>query len=220
MTGLSRSTDGLDPRRKRILFRAWHRGTREMDLLMGQYAEKAIDAMSDAELDIFEALIEVPDRDLFAGSPQGWRSPQITIRRSSRRSVRFTRTTSRLSFDAAFSALPTASLAHALEKHESLRIGGVADGALALVLAEIARLKQASGADQPALALFVARDGLRQAEVQGALAALFPEIEVISLPAWDCQPYDRASPNAGVLARRMEALARLVRTRGVSGRAS
>ncbi len=95
-----------------------------------------------------------------------------------------------------FPPLPTASLAHALEKHESLRIGGVADGALALVLAEIARLKQASGADQPALALFVARDGLRQAEVQGALAALFPEIEVISLPAWDCQPYDRASPNA------------------------
>ena len=66
MTGLARSTDGLDPRRKRILFRAWHRGTREMDLLMGQYAEKAIDAMSNAELDLFEALIEVPDRDLFA----------------------------------------------------------------------------------------------------------------------------------------------------------
>jgi antitoxin CptB len=66
VTGLSRSTDGLDPRRKRILFRAWHRGTREMDLLMGQYAERAIDAMSNAELDLFEALIEVPDRDLFA----------------------------------------------------------------------------------------------------------------------------------------------------------
>jgi antitoxin CptB len=66
VTGLARSTDGLDPRRKRILFRAWHRGTREMDLLMGQYAEKAIDAMSNAELDLFEALIEVPDRDLFA----------------------------------------------------------------------------------------------------------------------------------------------------------
>lgn len=66
MTGLARSTDGLDPRRKRILFRAWHRGTREMDLLMGQYAERAIDAMSNAELDLFEALIEVPDRDLFA----------------------------------------------------------------------------------------------------------------------------------------------------------
>ncbi|CAN1562782.1 COG2938 Uncharacterized conserved protein [Rhabdaerophilaceae bacterium] len=66
MTGLSRTTDGLDARRKRILFRAWHRGTREMDLLMGRYAETAIDAMSDDELTVFEALIEVPDRDLFA----------------------------------------------------------------------------------------------------------------------------------------------------------
>lgn len=66
MTGLSRSTAGLDPRRKRILFRAWHRGTREMDLLMGRFAESALDAMSEAELDQFEALIEVPDLDLFA----------------------------------------------------------------------------------------------------------------------------------------------------------
>jgi antitoxin CptB len=66
VTGLSRSTDGLDPRRKRVLFRAWHRGTREMDLLMGRYAEAAVDAMTDNELTVFEALIEVPDRDLFA----------------------------------------------------------------------------------------------------------------------------------------------------------
>jgi antitoxin CptB len=66
MTGLSRTSADLDPRRKRILFRAWHRGTREMDLLMGRYAEAAIDAMSDDDLTLFEALIEVPDRDLFA----------------------------------------------------------------------------------------------------------------------------------------------------------
>jgi len=66
MTGLSRTTANLDPRRKRILFRAWHRGTREMDLLMGRYAEAAVDTMSDDDLTTFEALIEVPDRDLFA----------------------------------------------------------------------------------------------------------------------------------------------------------
>lgn len=66
MTGLSRSTANLDPRRKRLLFRAWHRGTREMDLLMGRYAESAIDTLTDGELTILEGLIEVPDRDLFA----------------------------------------------------------------------------------------------------------------------------------------------------------
>ncbi|MGL4240287.1 MAG: succinate dehydrogenase assembly factor 2 [Beijerinckiaceae bacterium] len=66
MSGLSRSTDGLDPRRKKILFRAWHRGMREMDLIMGRFAEERLEAMSDAELDIFEQLIEAPDRDLLA----------------------------------------------------------------------------------------------------------------------------------------------------------
>jgi antitoxin CptB len=66
MSGLSRSTDGLDPRRKKIIFRAWHRGMREMDLIMGRFAEQRIDAMSDEELDTFELLIEAPDRDLLA----------------------------------------------------------------------------------------------------------------------------------------------------------
>ena len=66
MSGLQRSTVDLDPRRKKILFRAWHRGMREMDLIMGRFAEAGIDAMSDAELDVFELLIEAPDRDLLA----------------------------------------------------------------------------------------------------------------------------------------------------------
>jgi transcription-repair coupling factor (superfamily II helicase) len=106
------------------------------------------------------------------------------------------------------------SLAEALGRRAPILLGDVADGAIALVLAAIARLRFASGADIPALAVFVARDGMRQAEVQGALAAFHPEIEVLSLPAWDCLPYDRASPNAAVMARRMECLARLVRSRG------
>lgn len=71
MTGLSRSTAGLDPRRKRLLFRAWHRGTREMDLLMGRYAESVIETMTEDELTLFEALIDVPDRDLFSWIAQG-----------------------------------------------------------------------------------------------------------------------------------------------------
>ncbi|KAF0231156.1 MAG: transcription-repair coupling factor [Beijerinckiaceae bacterium] len=113
-----------------------------------------------------------------------------------------------------FAPLAVAGLEHALGRNEPVTIGEVADGAIALVLAELARIRFAKGADVPALVVFVARDGLRQAEVQGALTAFAPEIEVLSLPAWDCQPYDRASPNASVLARRMECLARLVRSRG------
>jgi antitoxin CptB len=66
MTGLSRTSADLDPRAKRILFRAWHRGTREMDLLMGRYAESVIGRLTEAEMAEFEALIEADDRDLFA----------------------------------------------------------------------------------------------------------------------------------------------------------
>jgi antitoxin CptB len=66
MTGSTRSSDGLDDRRKRLLFRCWHRGTREMDLILGRFADAEIAELSDAELAELEQLIEVPDPDLYA----------------------------------------------------------------------------------------------------------------------------------------------------------
>ena len=47
-----------------------------------------------------------------------------------------------------------------------------------------------------------------------ALGFAAPEIEALYLPSWDCQPYDRVSPNAAVSADRMTILARLARSRG------
>jgi antitoxin CptB len=52
-------------RLRRLRYRAWHRGTREMDLILGPYADARLDAMSAAELDRFEALLEEVDTDLF-----------------------------------------------------------------------------------------------------------------------------------------------------------
>jgi antitoxin CptB len=66
MSGTARSSEGLDPRRKRLLFRCWHRGTREMDLFMGSFANEQIEQLSDAELDQLEALLELPDLDVYA----------------------------------------------------------------------------------------------------------------------------------------------------------
>ena len=66
MSGSTRSSADLDPRRRKILFRAWHRGMREMDLIMGRFADADIGALSEAELDEFERLIEVLDRDLLS----------------------------------------------------------------------------------------------------------------------------------------------------------
>jgi antitoxin CptB len=67
MSGLSRTSDDLSPRRRKILYHAWHRGTRELDLLLGRFADAAVGDLTEAELDDFEALLEVDDRDLF-----GW----------------------------------------------------------------------------------------------------------------------------------------------------
>jgi antitoxin CptB len=66
MTGSTRSSGGLDDRRKRLLFRCWHRGTREMDLILGRFADAEIADLSDEELGQLEYLIEVPDPDLYA----------------------------------------------------------------------------------------------------------------------------------------------------------
>ena len=66
MTGTTRSSGGLDDRRKRLLFRCWHRGTREMDLILGRFADTTIANLSDDELSQLEQLIEVPDPDLYA----------------------------------------------------------------------------------------------------------------------------------------------------------
>ena len=65
MTGSRKSSDGLDTRRRKLLFRAWHRGSREMDLIIGPFADAWIDRMSEDELDGFERLIEMPDPDLY-----------------------------------------------------------------------------------------------------------------------------------------------------------
>jgi antitoxin CptB len=66
MTGSTRSSDGLDDRRKRLLFRCWHRGTREMDLILGRFADAEIAGLSDGDMAELERLLEVPDPDLYA----------------------------------------------------------------------------------------------------------------------------------------------------------
>jgi len=61
-----RSSEGLDARRRKLLFRAWRRGVREMDLIVGRFADVHIDKFDDAALDDFERLIEVPNAELYA----------------------------------------------------------------------------------------------------------------------------------------------------------
>ena len=57
--------------------------------------------------------------------------------------------------------------------------------------------------------VFVARDELRLSETGEALAFFAGEVETLALPAWDCIPYDRVSPRADIVSRRLETLFRL-----------
>ena len=71
------SSAGLDPQRKRLLFRARHRGLRELDMLLGGFAEAQLAALSAAEADAFERLLHQPDTEVLAwlmgeaAAPQG-----------------------------------------------------------------------------------------------------------------------------------------------------
>ena len=54
-----------DIRRERLRFRSWHRGTREMDLLLGSFADAHLHAFTDPQLDRYEALLQEGDPDLY-----------------------------------------------------------------------------------------------------------------------------------------------------------
>jgi len=55
----------LDIVRKKLRFRAWHRGTKEADLIMGQFADANINSMDQKALDQFDALLDAQDLDVY-----------------------------------------------------------------------------------------------------------------------------------------------------------
>lgn len=58
-------TDELDIRRKRMKFHCWHRGIREMDLILGNFSDRFMDELSRTELDDLAALLDQPDPDVY-----------------------------------------------------------------------------------------------------------------------------------------------------------
>ncbi len=106
------------------------------------------------------------------------------------------------------------SPAELLVPGRAVTLSGVADGAEGLIVADLARAV-AARANAPATSLVVVcRDGPRMAQLARALSFFAPEIEINEFPAWDCLPYDRVSPHAGVVAQRMTTLSRLARLKG------
>src|ERR1700709_1609143 len=85
-----------------------------------------------------------------------------------------------------------------------LDLVGAPEGFDALVMADIVRARKG-------LSVFIARDGSRMSAFADAFRFFAPNVEIVSFPAWDCLPYDRVGPSAGVAAQRMTTLSRLVR---------
>ena len=56
----------IDVRRKRLRFRCWHRGTRELDLILGRFADAELANLTPDQLDRYEALLANPDPDIYA----------------------------------------------------------------------------------------------------------------------------------------------------------
>ncbi|WGS31016.1 transcription-repair coupling factor [Bradyrhizobium sp. ISRA464] len=109
---------------------------------------------------------------------------------------------------------PAKSPAAMLAPGRVLTIANVAEGAEGLVISDLARAIAAKPKRSAVSLAVVCRDGARVQQLARALEFFAPDISVMQIPAWDCQPYDRVSPHAGVLAQRLTTLAKLSRLVG------
>ncbi len=105
-----------------------------------------------------------------------------------------------------------------LAKKHALVLASLPDGFDAFCIADLTRALAPAAEDRAVVLVHVARDEQRARAFNEALAFAAPEIEVLDFPGWDCQPYDRTSPNAAIAARRMTVLSRLARSRTAAER--
>ena len=89
------------------------------------------------------------------------------------------------------------------DHEDAVTLTGVPDGYRALVLARMASIATGGGARG---LVHIAADGQQLAGLVSALEFFSPWLEILELPSWDCLPYDRVSPSAEIIARRIHAL--------------
>jgi transcription-repair coupling factor (superfamily II helicase) len=81
----------------------------------------------------------------------------------------------------------------------ALTLASVPQGFVPLLLADLARAAKAR-------TLFIAPDDAAMRSIADAVPFFAPELEILQLPAWDCLPYDRASPSVAITSQRMATL--------------
>ena len=100
-----------------------------------------------------------------------------------------------------------------LAKGGSLTLSSVADGFDAFCAADLTRSLARAAESRAVVLVHVARDSQRARAFGEAIGFAAPDIELLDFPSWDCQPYDRVSPNAAISARRILVLSRLAKSR-------
>jgi transcription-repair coupling factor (superfamily II helicase) len=91
-----------------------------------------------------------------------------------------------------------------LGEREPLTLAGVPTGFMPWLAADLARA--AHGGSKPARAVVIAADEAAMRALADTVPLFAPEVQVLTLPAWDCLPYDRASPALRVMAERLSTL--------------
>ncbi len=80
----------MDDRRKKLVFRAWRRGFREIDLILGGFADRKLSELDEAGLDAFEQLLNAPDQEVYdwiteqAVPPANFETPTLALIRAYR----------------------------------------------------------------------------------------------------------------------------------------
>jgi antitoxin CptB len=83
----------MDDRRKKLKFRAWRRGFREIDLILGGFADRRLADLDEAGLAAFERLLEAPDQEVYdwiteqAPAPAEFDTPTLALIRAFRLSM-------------------------------------------------------------------------------------------------------------------------------------
>ena len=95
-------------------------------------------------------------------------------------------------------------LQRVLRAKEPLTLSGVPTGFLPWLAADLARAAHGTGSGGRAVAIVADEAALRA--LADTVPLFGPEVEILTLPGWDCLPYDRASPALRVMAERLATL--------------
>ena len=197
-------TETTADRKKRLFYQSHHRGQVENDLLLGRFARQHLSDLHDDRLDAYERLLGEADVDIWAWvtgmQPLPARHDNVRVRPASCPSGRTGKPTGRR--EQMTTAVVVDAPVSTGVKSRHLLLARAAGGLDAMHLAK--RI-----AKDGKTTVFVARDAERAQAFGRQFRFFAPNVAMLPFPAWDCLPYDRISPNSGIMATRLNTLASL-----------